>query len=56
MKLAFEGTFPGERGLVAAFDYAARARETMDPDIRRGFDALNLAVAKAFWRALGVEI
>ena len=54
LNLSVGGALPGEQAYVATLDYARTVRETMDPEIRRGFDALNLEIARAFWKLFGV--
>jgi len=56
VRLAFQGKLPGEEALIACLEYASKVRETMDPETRKRFDALNLKIAEGFWGLFGIKV
>jgi len=53
----FKGSLPGEGIVVAAFNYAATVRETMDPSMRLEWDKRMLRIYddwRKFWASIGV--
>lgn len=55
LRFSFEGKLPGEEAYCATLHYAEKVRESMDPEIRKGYDELNLKLAKAFWAMFGID-